>query len=119
MKKKINVIPYKTKVDPYGATLNIVFVKDMKRFCDDNNVDHTGQTACVYGDGPEFTACFTIGNISYAHISHESMHVVIRLFKYIGQQPIGCDECVCYLLDHIFDCVVTAANKSKIKISQL
>jgi hypothetical protein len=122
--KRTRPIQAETILEPYGLKLNIIFTSDLVAAADtyhissENMEGRAGFAACSDGDGEQWLGLDYAG-LSYGVIAHESLHIVYNVMKQIGQPLEGGEEAAAYLLQHIFDCVVTAAKAKKIDISPL
>ena len=112
-----------TLLEPYGLRLNIIFANDLVAAADANNINSEcmeGRAGFAAGgdDGEQWIGLDYDG-LSYGVIAHEALHTVFNVMKHIGQSLEGGEEAATYLLQHIIDCVITAAKQKKIPISQL
>ena len=112
-----------TVLEPYGIRLNVIFASDLVKAAEANNINSAsleGRAGFAAGseDGEQWIGLDYDG-LNYGIIAHESLHTVFNVMKHIGQPLEGGEEASSYLLQHIFDCVVTAAKQKKIPVSQL
>ena len=112
-----------TLLEPYGLTLNIIFASDLAAAAEANNINSENMEgragfAAASDDGEQWIGLDYDG-LNYGVIAHEALHTVFNVMRHIGQPLEGGEEAATYLLQHVFDCVVTAAKQKKIPISQL
>ena len=112
-----------TLLEPYGLKLHIIFTHDLAKAADvcninSENMEGRAGFAAASDDGEQWIGLDYDG-LSYGVIAHESLHIVFNVMKHIGQPLEGGEEAATYLLQHIIDCVITAAKQKKIPISQL
>lgn len=122
--KRTRPVTAQTVLSPYGIKLTIIFTSDLVAAADAHDINseimegRAGFAAGADGDGEQWIGLDYSG-LSYGVIAHEALHVVYNVMKHIGQPLEGGEEAAAYLLQHIFDCVVTAAKMKKIDIAPL
>jgi hypothetical protein len=122
--KRTRPVFAQTVLEPYGIKLTIIFTSDLVAAADahhiisDNLEGRAGFAAGSDVDGEQWIG-LDYNGLSYGVIAHEALHIVYNVMKQIGQPLEGGEEAAAYLLQHIFDCVVTAAKVKKIDIAQL
>ena len=117
---KRRTVVSKTKLDPYGTELSLVFSDDMVSAGKDLNVeDHESlddTAGFVAATGNSVVLVVRRDKLTYSTVVHEAQHVVYCVFRFIEQSLEGSEEPACYLLQHIVEYVLSEAKRRKIKI---